>query len=204
MLEFIKAHLRRFALPLGIITVGIVFIIVGIVLRVREGLALPKDGVTFSAAQSSESTSSARLFVDIAGAVESPGIYEFAPGARVAQVIERAGGLSKQVNESWIARNLNLAAKVSDGSKIYIPTMNEQGSVVLGSGTTSSGGSTSTSTINVNSASASQLDTLPGIGQVTAKKIIDGRPYGAIEELLNRKIVNQSTFEKIRDKITVY
>ncbi len=58
--------------------------------------------------------------------------------------------------------------------------------------------------ININTASESQLDTLPGIGPVTAQKIIVGRQYGSIDELLSKKVVGAKVFEQLKDKISVY
>ena len=57
--------------------------------------------------------------------------------------------------------------------------------------------------VSVNSASQSELESLPGIGPVTAGKIIDGRPYNQVEELLERKIVGKATFEKIKNLISL-
>ena len=56
--------------------------------------------------------------------------------------------------------------------------------------------------MNINLATMDQLDTLPSIGAVTAQKIIDGRPYASAEELLSRKVVGQSTYDKIKDKVS--
>ena len=58
--------------------------------------------------------------------------------------------------------------------------------------------------IDINAASESELDTLSGIGPVTAGKIIDNRPYGSLEELVSKKAVSSSVFEKIKDHISVY
>jgi competence protein ComEA len=70
------------------------------------------------------------------------------------------------------------------------------GQNVLGAADTSGGGQ-----ININSASEKELDNLPAIGAVTAQKIIAGRPYGSVEELLQKKIVGKKAFEQIKDKI---
>jgi len=132
--------------------------------------------------------------VDIEGAVGHPGVYTLADSARVKDAINQAGDLAENADRTWIAQNLNLAAKLSDGQKIYIPAVGEAGKVA----------SEKSGKININTASASELDQLPDIGPVRAEKIISGRPYTRVEELLSKKVVGESTFEKIKDKIAVY
>lgn len=75
-----------------------------------------------------------------------------------------------------------------------------------GASNNSSGGiqGTSSGTININQASESELDALPGIGPVTAQKIISNRPYQSVEDLLNKKAVGASEFAKIKDQMSVY
>ncbi len=142
---------------------------------------------------------SAQIKVDIEGAIVSPGVYELVSGSRIQDLLIRAGGLSGEADREWISQNLNLAAKLIDGGKVYVPKTGERktGEVILGYEDIAS-------KININNASLSDLDKLSGVGPVTAQKIIDGRPYQAIEDLLSRKIINKSTFEKIKDKISVY
>lgn len=132
--------------------------------------------------------------VDIEGAVAQPGVYALDDSARVAEAIEKAGNFTENADQTWIAQNLNLAAKLVDGQKIYIPQVGEAGKVA----------SQVSGKININNAQASELDKLPDIGPVRAEKIISGRPYARIEDLLTKKIVGESTFEKIKDKIAVY
>ena len=74
----------------------------------------------------------------------------------------------------------------------------------MGTGTTSTTGSIANSQININAASEQELDSLPGIGPIYAQKIINGRPYSSIDELLSKKIVGSKVFEEIKEKITVY
>ena len=145
-----------------------------------------------------ESSQSGEVVVDISGAVVKVGVYKFQAGARIGEAIEKAGGFSSDADRGWIDKNLNLAAKISDGAKIYVPKKEESaaGSSTLGVKTSGA--------INVNTASLKELDTLAGIGPVTGQKIIDGRPYSAIEDLLTRKIVSASTFEKIKNQISVF
>jgi competence protein ComEA len=143
------------------------------------------------------------ILVDVAGAVVRPGVYKLPQESRVQDGLIAAGGLSAQADREYIAKNINLAIKLSDGVKIYIPAVGQ----AVGDASvpnTSSGGIVISGLININSASESDLDTLPGIGPVTAKKIISGRPYNSVDDLINKKIVGTKVFEQIKDKITIY
>lgn len=140
---------------------------------------------------------SGEIVVDIAGAISAPGVFAMPANARLGEAIEKAGGLTRAADLDWIAKNLNLAVKLSDGAKIYIPKKGERSSNVLGS-------SNNQVSININSASMSQLESLSGIGPKTAQKIIDGRPYQSVDDLLSQKIVGAKTFEKIKNEISVY
>jgi len=138
-----------------------------------------------------------KILIDIGGAVEKPGIYEFSSEARVNDALVAAGGLSGEADRDWVSQNLNLAGKLTDGVKIYIPFQDEtdtnKDSPSLRKG----------ESLNLNTASLAELDTLWGIGPATGQKIIDSRPYAKIEELLEKKIVKSNVYEAIKDKITV-
>jgi competence protein ComEA len=138
------------------------------------------------------------IFVDLTGAVQKPGVYELKSGSRINDLLILAGGLSAEASREWVSQNMNLAQKLTDGAKVYIPVKPETRNSQLANRQTAN------AKININTASASQLDTLWGIGPATAQKVISGRPYQAIEELLTRKIVKSNVWEAIRDKITVY
>ncbi len=137
-----------------------------------------------------------KISVDIEGAVFKPGVYEIPTSGRIKDALIAAGGLNELADRDWIAKNLNLAAKLTDGAKLYIPKVGEQVQA-------SQNQSQSSSFININLASATDLDSLPGVGEVTAEKIINGRPYTAINDLLTKKILGAAAFEKIKDKISV-
>lgn len=144
-----------------------------------------------------------KIKVDVEGAVVKPGVYEVGSSARVQEVLILAGGLSLQADREWVAKSLNLAAKLNDGAKIYIPLKGEQsGNMNYELGIKNNG--QLGEKININTASEGELDKLPGVGPVTAQKIIAGRPYQAIEDLLSKKIVGASTFANIKDQITVW
>lgn len=145
------------------------------------------------------SSSATTIFVDVGGAVEQPGLYELPAGARTNDGLIAAGGLAGDADRDWASQNLNLAAKLTDGGKIYIPFRDQKRSDLIDK----QQGPTLTERININTASLAELDKLWGIGPVTAQKIIDGRPYGKIETLLEKKIVKTNVYEAIKDQITV-
>lgn len=154
-----------------------------------------------------------KIYVDIAGAVKKPDVYKLDFGARVKDVLKLAGGFSGEADQAYFIRNFNLARIVNDQEKIYIPSFLETTSGIfvespqmlqnLQANYINNFSSTSQDLININEASEQELDQLPGIGKTTANKIINNRPYTTIEELLNKKIVNQSVFEKIKEMIEI-
>ena len=155
------------------------------------------DDIEIISASQGEALQGQRIVVHIDGAVLKPGVYEISADSRVSDAVSASGGLSDSADMTKV----NLAAKVSDGQKIYVPKIGESDVKGVGVGDAGSG---STGLININTASESQLDTLPGIGPVTAQKIIASRPYSTPEELLTKKAVGQSVYEKIKDLVTVY
>jgi competence protein ComEA len=139
--------------------------------------------------------------VDIEGAVISPGVYRLPADSIIKDALVSAGGLSSQADRDFVAKNINLAAKLSDGAKIYIPKIGEatsSDSQIPGVDTQA------LATININTASSDDLDSLPGVGPATVTKIVNGRPYSNINELLDKKIVSSKVFGEIKDKISVY
>jgi len=155
------------------------------------------------------------IAVHVVGAVPRPGLYEFAEGARVQDAVDAAGGLLTSANVD----SINLAALLEDGQQLNIPykageepsTQNSGGGdgLNLPGGTeepTDTGGGEN-ELININTASLEELDSLPGIGPSIAQRIIDYRdqngPFAAIEDILNVSGIGPSTFDQIKDLITV-
>lgn len=151
-----------------------------------------KDEITNSSVTSQ--VKNRLLKVDVSGSVVRPGMIEMPYDSRIHDVLITAGGLSPKADRIYVSRNINLAQKVTDGMKIYIPAEGEQ---VTGLNNNVSSGNL----ININNASKSELEELNGIGPVTAEKIIQGRPYQAISDLINKKIINPSVYNKIKDEI---
>lgn len=141
------------------------------------------------------------LIVDVEGAVVDPGVHSVPAGGRVADAIAAAGGFSTEVDIAAAASALNLAERLTDGQKIHVPARGEV--VTLPAGATQPPPGATGGLIDINHASQEQLESLPGIGPVTAAKIIAARPFGAIDELDSRGVVGPSVMEQIRDLITV-
>jgi competence protein ComEA len=147
----------------------------------------------------------APIAVHVIGAVPRPGLYEFAEGARVQDAIDAAGGLLADAN----VEALNLAAPLEDGRQLEIPYADGAAPVVSGANTfaTSEPASSDTELININTASAEELNSLPGIGPTTAQKIVEYReangPFNSVEDILNVSGIGPVTFDEIKDLITV-
>lgn len=138
--------------------------------------------------------------VDVEGAVVHPGVYRMPQGSRVDDAITAAGGLSNDADNEAIATSINRAAKLSDGAKLYIPKRGQSGDTV---DPTQSSQRPLSTFLHINTASQSELETLSGVGPVTAEKIIGGRPYMRLEELVEKKAMSQSLFEKLKSQLTL-
>ncbi|KKP86770.1 hypothetical protein A2011_00265 [candidate division CPR3 bacterium GWE2_35_7] len=121
-------------------------------------------------------------------------------GDRVIDLITRSGGITIEADKSYIEKHLNQAAQLIDGQKIYIP---KEGENLLQNDNSSFGNQNSQGKVSINYGSATDLDSLPGIGEKRASSIIKNRPYASIEELLLRKIIPQSVFEDIKNDISL-
>ena len=155
---------------------------------------------TVASASGMRGTLVSAITIDVEGAVVRPGIYRLPREARVADAIAAAGGLSGEADLERIAREINRAMKLVDGGKFYFPKKQDPNSLEL----RAQGpplNSPVLSLVSVNRASQAELESLADIGPVTAKKIIDNRPYQTLEELVSKKAVGQSLFEKIKEQL---
>lgn len=147
------------------------------------------------------------VIVHICGEVVDPGVFEVEKGSRVIDCIKIAGGETG----SACTEPLNLAQEVFDGQKIHIPSLEEVDSGKFGSDNTGNTGIDSNDVkgilININTAPAGQLESLPGIGPVTALNIIEYREkYGGFnnkEDLMDVSGIGYKKFELIKDHIDV-
>lgn len=194
--EDINENINKYKLPLGLSVVGMVLIIGGLAsTNLFSNLGSNSANPKSYSKKSITTTFSGPIKIDIGGAVNNPGVYSLEQGARIEDAIKKASGFAANASVNYISKQLNLSQKVSDGMKIYIPFEGDQYSSSQVAGINTSG------KIGINSATQAQLEALPGIGAVTAGKIILARPYADLEELKIKKVVSKAVFEKIKDLV---
>lgn len=138
-----------------------------------------------------------KIVVDISGEIKNPGIYKVKSKVRLYEVIEKAGGLKDDAN----VNSINQARFVDDGEKIIIPSMSNS---VPNESTSES--STKDSLININFATKEELMKLPGVGEVTANRIIEYREKSSFkkkEDLKNVNGIGEATYKKLESMICI-
>lgn len=165
-----------------------------------------------------EKETSESITVDISGSVVHPGAYEVASDVRLSQVLTKAGGLNSLADKDFFARNYNSASRLVDQQKIYVPRIDEVKDGIFVENaysidhavciygdeneiTPKSQEGSDEAQISINSASEQELDALPNIGPVTAKKVVDGRPYDSLEKLVELKILSQKVFDDLEKRL---
>lgn len=196
--EFVKSHFLIVVMS----SLGFLFLILGLVLVLPQG---KEESITFEETSEKntlqENNSESTITVDVSGAVLHPGVYTLSSDSRMKDAIQAAGGMTEEADAEQISKSINLAQKLTDSSKVYIPFEGETVSGSLPAGSVA--GASSTSLININTASVAELDRLPRIGAVTAQKIISNRPYQSLNDLVTKKAVSSSVFSEIQKLISL-
>ena len=165
---------RRRVLAVGVVAL-LMLVVAGRVLS-RPARPVVPPPVRVSAAASH--APAPMLFVNVVGAVRRPGLYRLKDGSRVADAVSRAGGPTQKAQIELV----NLAARIADGEQIVVPRRG-----LASPSATASGGAVTAGPVHLNSATLEQLDALPGVGPVTAQKILDYRQqhgaFGSVDEL---------------------
>ena len=204
----INELILKYRYPLLILLLGLILTAFGVFFS-KSGLFGPSTKIEVLNSTTSGQVSG-EITVEIAGQVLTPGVYKLPSGSRVEDLLIISGGYTSAADRVWTEKYLNRAAKLSDGQKVFIPKVDEQSGVA--SAKTSGGDQTvsanfssdSNALININTASLTQLDSLPGIGQVYGQSIIEHRPYSNVEELLSKGALKSSVYQKVKDLVSVY
>ncbi len=194
-----NSRVYKKGLALVLIIAIIIMAALGIKLSRKEEEIIFTNYSTIDANESEEFNEGIRegaeayVYVDIDGAVNSPGVYKLIEGSRVIDAVNMAGGLTDKA----FTQNLNKARKLIDGEKIFVNEEGDEGAEVL---------YIEDKLININTASENSLMSLPGIGEVYAKRIIEYRntkKFNSIEEIKNIQGIGEKTFEKLKELITI-
>lgn len=157
-----------------------------------------------SNAQTNDTNDEKYITVYINGEVKNPKVYHMKDGSIIDDLIREAGGFTQNADMDRLKLQLNLALKLRDGDHIYIYSKNDSGTQTSSSSqlTSSEGGK-----VNLNTATKDELKTVPGIGDVTAQKIIDFREknggFKTIDDLKKIDRIGEKTFEKFKDKVDI-
>ncbi len=191
------AHVRFAAIAAGIAAVLTVWWLLSG--RPHEVAVPAAASVQVEDSASAPGVAATELVIDVAGKVRRPGIVTLPSGSRVHEAITAAGGLKGKVDTS----NLNLARVLNDGEQIVVglataaPSGNPAGP----------GGASPAALVNLNTADLVALDTLPGVGPVTAEAIIAWRdengPFRSVDDLLDVKGIGEATLADLRDRVSV-
>lgn len=135
------------------------------------------------------------IVVDVAGAVARPGLHRLGAGDRVGDAIEAAGGFAPRADLAAASQTLNLAQALEDGTKVLVPELGIDRVVAADTGD---------GRIDLNRAAQSELESLPGVGPVTAAKIMAARterPFSTARDLRTRGLVGESVFDDLKDLV---
>lgn len=207
MKKIIKKHLVEFIL----LTIAFIFTLISLIIYLKNNSEIEQD---FNIKTETTTNFSSKIYIDVSGSVNNPDLYEAPIGTRLKDIIKKAGGLSENADKNYFYRNFNLARILNDQEKIYVPSVWEVQSGIFSENqiqfdllspnySQPNKLNNQASLININQATLDELDTLPGIGKATAQKIIDNRPYQSLEDLINKKIINKTTYEKIKSLISL-
>lgn len=204
VLEFTRAHAHALVIVLVVVLGFTAFRLMG-----ASGHDVPTPTPSVSTPSSAPSPTEAQyITVHVLGAVASPGVIRIEEGSRVVDVLEAAGGLlpSGDVGE------LNLAARVPDGAQVIVGTVDEPRGEIRsgtspGDSSTGESGVSSTSKVNLNTATAAELENLPGVGPVMAGRIVAWRQehgrFSQVQELKEVDGVGAKTYDRLAPLVEV-
>jgi len=181
-------------------TTGLVFLVYGFYVLLVERANMPICSLEVLNNQNEALLAQQpKLTVEVTGAVNKPGVWQFSRTDRVGRAIEVAGGFSGEVNAEYVAKQLNLAELLTDGQKLYIPFNWEKQTVTSNEPNQQN----LSKLISINQATKEELQTLTGIGESRATAIIENRPYTILSELVDKAVLSTGIFDQIKGLISL-
>jgi competence protein ComEA len=183
----------------AIVGVGLALVVLGLLGQrlAHAGAASEPETVSIPLEPVSEAEARSMLVVHVVGEVRRPGLYRLRDGARIADAVHRAGGTLHDADLAAV----NLAAPLVDGVQILVPARAEAGTPQVGSAPGAPSGP-----VSLSSATVEELDELPGIGPVTAQKIVDYRtehgPFASVDDLDAVPGIGPTRIEQLRELVT--
>lgn len=203
--------------PKKLLIVGaVVLVVLGIVgyLQLQTPSALTVEKAEHAAAEDASSDASpvvsSGIMVDVSGAVKTPGMYTLTmEDPRVNDAVQAAGGLTENAD----TQSINLAQKIQDGEKVYIPKVGDASATTASAPASASSNETSgadtsrAGLVNINTATVEQLQTLPGVGEATAKAIVKDREqngkFKSKQDLMRVSGIGEKKYAKLEGSICV-
>lgn len=176
----------------------------GVIVAAADSLSANTNaGVLGQFSSTTTTTSISAIYVQVAGAVRRPGVYQVSPDTRVFEVVAEAGGFTEEADQQGLA----LAAPLTDGCRVYVPRVGEVVTDSIASPDMPGGEASDCgeSIVSINNATLEQLDSLPGIGPAIAQDIITYReangPFTSIDQLREVPGIGTSRMEQLRPLI---
>ncbi len=205
--KLLYKKLKKYLVESSLIVISVLIAVVSVT-TYRSAISEERDEDELIIETGGVTGERANIYVDLSGAVKNPGLYKAPNGSRLNSIIEMGGGLSDTADKQFFSRNFNLARIMNDQDKIYIPFEWELGNgIIMENGQLQNMSQPTSQTglyaafIDLNLATIEELDTLPGVGKITAQKIVDNRPFKALEELITKKIISNNVFNNIKNLI---
>ncbi|MFA5136580.1 MAG: helix-hairpin-helix domain-containing protein [Patescibacteria group bacterium] len=208
--------LRKYAVESILLSAALILTTISIAIY-TSGTAQNVQNIALHSQTSEKKTDSpyekpGRITVQVSGAVKKPGVFKIQLGSRLTDAITRAQGLSQEADQTFFSRNFNLARFLVDQEKIYVPSVFEVDNGIFVGRTLSidylspqaspdSNTVASTDKVHINTASSDELMALPGIGEATAAKIMQNRPYATVDDLSTKKIINKNVYSAVKEFI---
>jgi len=197
--NFLKKIPKQYYFPLFMAILGVIFFGYGLIQYLGSSQHGKAETTLADVTTPTHVKTVKSISVDVEGAVFHTGVFTVPQDSRLQDALIKAGGLNEDADRDFVAKHINLASKLQDGAKIYIPRVGEN--ILEGASTVNTDNGVAVVFININTTTPEMLDSLPGIGPTTAQKIITNRPYASIQDLVTKKIVSQKIFDQIKDKI---